>query len=299
MSKSTVEKGIVTGQQVQYRAVVGHRIGKEQDRFSIKVASDLGELREVAFAFLVERIEVPNMQPHGPKFDGHPLRFGVLEHPPSLSSERLGLRELTRTSQVHERIVGHRSPQKIAQAIGELEIGDVRRLVGPLLGTLDAVEELRGNQNSSHQKLDCLLVGCFGVAKILVKVQKRLTLRVAQRLSICTLRKLQYRFDVLGLRIEHGLSELGGFTEKRFPQWLKGARVGVLSCKLPKLLIGIDGLECVLADKMELCPEFFQCCGLLLIEHQLAQILVLAIEQSQGNDFVDRNNFVVAQCDRE
>ena len=179
VSKSTVEKGIVTGEQVQYRAVVGQRIGKEQDRFSIKVASDLREFREVTFTFLVERIEVPNMQPHGPEFDGHPLRFGVLEHPPSLGSERLGLREFTRTSQVHERIVGHRSPQEIAQAIGELQIGDIRRLIGALLGSLDAVEEFRRNQNSSHQKLDRLLVGCFGVAKILVEVHERLTLRVA------------------------------------------------------------------------------------------------------------------------
>ena len=172
-------------------------------------------------------------------------------------------------------------------------------MIGALLGSLDAVEEFRRNQNSSHQKLDRLLVGCFGVANILVEVHERLTLLVAQRLSIRTLRKVQYRCDVFGLRIEHGLSELSGFTEEGFPQWLKGAGVCVLGCKLPKLLIGIDGLECVLADKMELCPESFQCCGLLLIEHQLAQILVLAIEQGQGNDFVDRNDFVVAQGDGE
>jgi hypothetical protein len=75
--------------------VVLKGVGEVANRFFVHRAAQLGEFREMAFALLVERVELVDMQPLAREFPGHAFDTRVLHHPFRLRAEHFRLPQVS------------------------------------------------------------------------------------------------------------------------------------------------------------------------------------------------------------
>ena len=90
--------------------------------------------------------------------------------------------------------------------------------------------------------------------------------------------------------------EIGGAFGERLTQVEKQTGIAVLGGVFQKLSVRIDHGQGILTDVMQFLPEPVQFGGFGLIEHQSHQIFIFAVVDSQGDDFIDGDDFGVAQC---
>ena len=90
---------------------------------------------------------------------GERLRLVVGEHPPDLFLEFHRVRQLARVGQLEELVVGHRTPQEVAEAHREFVVvhRDARRLAGGSALLFDAIEELRRDEHRLEHRPDTVL----------------------------------------------------------------------------------------------------------------------------------------------
>ena len=62
---------------------------------------------------------------------------------------------------------------------------------------------------------------------------------------------------------------------------------------------GIDQRQSIVADKVQFVPQLIEPRGLCVVEHQPLEMIVLAIEQRQRDDLIDRHDLRVTQRRRE
>ena len=70
----------------------------------------------------------------------------------------------------------------------------------------------------------------------------------------------------------------------------------VLRCELRKLLEGSDRFQRLAGDVQQFVPQLVELRSLPFVEHESAQVLILAKKQRQRDDLVDGNDLRVAQC---
>ena len=75
---------------------------------------------------------------------------------------------------------------------------------------------------------------------------------------------------------------------------MRGVRA-ILGRELPKLLKGIHQGQRVLADEMQFVPHLVESGFLVVIQHQLHERFILAIEERQSDHLIDRHNLGVTE----
>jgi hypothetical protein len=105
---------------------------------------------------------------------GHLARARVVEHAPRLRLQLGGLTERSTAGGIEERLVGHRCPEEVRQARGDL-VGLRRHDAAGLGGRgLGAVEELRREQHSyQHQAHGRVLAAARGARGVVDGAQRR------------------------------------------------------------------------------------------------------------------------------
>ena len=91
LGQRLVEERVVGVEDVEHRAVALEEVGEEPDRFLVHRAAEADEGREVPLALLVERVEVVDVQPLAGELGRQAADLVVLEHPPRLGREHLGV----------------------------------------------------------------------------------------------------------------------------------------------------------------------------------------------------------------
>jgi len=102
-----IQKCVVRVENAQDGAVVLKEVGEEANRLLIHCAPQLAEGREVACAFLVERVEAVDVQPLAGEFRRQPSRARVAKHPPRLHQQRLGFVQVPHSRRRAQLPVGH------------------------------------------------------------------------------------------------------------------------------------------------------------------------------------------------
>ena len=94
------------------------------------------------------------------KFSTRARDFGILEHPPDLGLEHVGLTQLALAGVVEQLVVGHAAPEEVRQPRGQLPVVDgVRRASLGRLVDLDAEEEVRRREHRLQGELNARLEG--------------------------------------------------------------------------------------------------------------------------------------------
>ena len=81
------------------------------------------------------------------------VRFRIREHPVDLLQQNIRLVQLVPRCQIEELVVGHRSPQEIGQARGQLVTADAKRLVA-IAARFDSKQKFRRDEHRSQHLFD-------------------------------------------------------------------------------------------------------------------------------------------------
>ena len=137
------------------------------------------------------------------------------------------------------------------------------------------------------------------IAQLAIEGAQFAFLRVLKRTTISVCGKVQHSFKMLRLRIQQQFPELFGALFYGQAQRLERTGIGILRRELPKLLESVDQLQRIVAHIMQLGPESIDLGGLRFIQHQPAQMIVLAVIKRERHDFINGNDFGVAECCRK
>ena len=107
------------------------------------------------------------------------------------------------------------------------------------------------------------------------------------------------RVDVPGFSGEEFLLEFRSASLDRLTQWLEGVGVSVLRRELVEGFERLYLQERLLTDETQVRPKTVELGGGLIIEHQSSEGFVLAVEQRERHDFIDRHDTGVAKRGRE
>ena len=107
----------------------------------------------------MDRVEVADLEPLAREVLRERDGLGVAQHAAHLGVEHAGLAEAALAGLVQQLVVGHRAPQEVAEAGGELDVGDGmdRRRIGRSAIALDVKQEVRGNQDGLESEREALL----------------------------------------------------------------------------------------------------------------------------------------------
>ena len=120
-------------------------------------------------------------------------------------------------------------------------------------------------------------------------------LRLGQRAAIGPRGEVEQGVELLRLGVDQPLAEGRGPVVDRLAQGLEHLGVAVLRGIFQHLGEGVDERQRVLADVMQLVPEPVEPRLLRLVEHQPDEVVVLAVEQGERDDFVHRHDLGVAE----
>ena len=164
-------------------------------------------------------------------------------------------------------------------------------------GLLEPIEERRRHQHAGERQPERLVVRHLLLAQLAIKAARARRLppqsaaggRPGPAKSISASR-------CFGSRVDQRLAEGRGAVVDRLAQRLEDLRVGVLRGVFHQLVEGIDQGQRVLADEVQLVPEPVEL-RLSASSSSISrrEVIVLAIEQRQRDDFVDRHDLRVAQ----
>ena len=147
-----VDVGEVGVEQVGDLAVLADDLPEEQLRLahhrSAQRLAEVGELARIGR----DRRQPAELQPLQPEARGQVLRARILEQAAGLGLE-VG-REPALARQGEELLVGHRTPEEVAEPRSQREVGDRMRVgQGRLVILLGAEDELRRRQHHGHHRL--------------------------------------------------------------------------------------------------------------------------------------------------
>ena len=220
--------------------------------------------------------------------------FGLASMPPDLGRQDLRLVELALRRKAPQLRVRHRRPEEVAEAAGELPVGDgpwfgaFRRLLGP-------VEEGRGDEDPGQRQANRRIVVQVLLAEPGVEALQLPPLMVAQRAAVGPFRELQHRVEVLRPRVDELLPQGRGAVGDRLLEVLEQVGVAILRRVFHELDVAHLDLERLLADVPELLPEPLQRPALGLVEHEPGEVLILAMVEGQGHHLIDRHDLAVAE----
>ena len=136
-------------------------------------------------------------------------------------------------------------------------------------------------------------------AQLAIQAAQFVLFRLGERAPIRAIGEPQHRVQVRRLRVHQTVAERGGALFDRLAHWLENAWIGVLRGVLPELLEDIDERESVPGHIVQLVPEPVEPGGLGVVEHEAQEVMVLAIEKRERDDFIDRHDLRVAKRRRE
>ena len=154
-----IQKRIIGVQELRHRLVLAQQVLKEQARFGFhgiaEIRTPIGELLGVG----LDAVQVPRLEPLPGKIVGEGRGARIGQETFDLSVQHSGRGELAGFGQREQLVVRHRAPEEIAQARGELEIGNPMHLgrIRSIRVSLDTEQEMGGNQHRLNRQLDALL----------------------------------------------------------------------------------------------------------------------------------------------
>ena len=132
-------------------------------------------------------------------------------------------------------------------------------------------------------------------AQFAVQRTNLLLLPLGERMPVGPGREVHEGVEMARLGVNQPLPKSRSPFVEGLPQRFKHLRVGVLRGVFDQLSEGIYQRQRVVADVVQLVPEPVEPALLRLIEHQPAQMVVLAIEEGERHDLIHGNDFGVAE----
>ena len=302
LCQSLVDEGVIGIEQAQQGAVALKQIGKEADGLLVHVPAYIGKLGEVLLAFFFDLVEVVDVQPLAGELGGQTPHPAIGQHAPGLPDQHLGRTQPALGGQGAQLPVRLGGPEEVAQAAGELPVGDFSR--GFRRRFFQPVQEGGGDKNPGQGQPEGHFVGEFLLAQAAVQPVELLHFPVGQRTAVGSVGKVDQGRQLPGLGIDQFVAKGGrlpveGLLQRQHGEVLGTVLSSVADHGFQKQVQGRHPLKGALADEAKFFPEPVEPSPLAAVQHEPGQMVILSIEQLEGEDLVDRHDLVEAERRRK